>query len=85
VLGNLIKEKMITNAATSTAVNSAAQLNSPDPFSYVDDIMVGIMSAATAVQSWKSSIGMNMEGQLSVVPLRERVQPMQFMPRGQFP
>lgn len=62
VLGNMIKESMITNAAIGTAVNSAVQLNSPDPFSYVDAIMAGVTSAATTGQSWKSSMAINMGG-----------------------
>jgi filamentous hemagglutinin len=62
VLGNMIKESMITNAAIGTTVNSAVQLNSPDPFSYVDAIMAGVTSAATTGQSWKSSMAINMGG-----------------------
>lgn len=60
VLGNTIKESMITNAAIGTAVNSTVQLNGPDPFSYVDAIMAGISSAATTGKGWKVSAGINM-------------------------
>lgn len=60
VLGSTIKESMMTNAAIGTAVNVSAQLNGPDPFSYVDAIMAGATAAATTGQSWKASAAINM-------------------------
>lgn len=62
VLGTTIKESMMTNAAIGTAVNVSAQLNGPDPFSYVDAIMAGATAAATTGQSWKASAAINMGG-----------------------
>lgn len=62
VLGNAIKESMITNAAIGAAVNAGVQLSGPDPFSYVDAIMAGITAAATTGQSWKVSAAINMGG-----------------------
>lgn len=47
VLGNTIKEGMALNAAIGAGVNAGVQLTNNDPFSYVDMIMAGIMSAAT--------------------------------------
>lgn len=62
VLGTTIREGMALNAAIGMGVNSAVQLSGSDPFSYVDMIMSGAMSAATTGKSIGTSAAINMGG-----------------------
>ncbi|MGR3755584.1 MULTISPECIES: hypothetical protein [Edwardsiella] len=60
MLGITIKGGMAVNAAIGMAVNTGIQLSGDEPFSYVDTLMAGVVSAATTGQGWKATAIINM-------------------------